>query len=291
MQNEVQYDLDRKSAKISALSSNNLDKQEYLTGEDLGLKPSTVEEAEFDYSPLSKIFNKGLSEDDKKEGLFKRLENIKDKSENQSKKQLDAIKKFNISSKPLKEISFFSTLNYNAKKLMIKIKQLDNWFDSAQLICTKTDGKTIYNFSNFTFPFKFASKIYNKYITLQDAENNQQELKILINKLNNSYNPKINIKRKEKKDTLKSANKLFIIREEIIKAFKNGIFLYIDNKVEKESEEESEEEESKEKKLDENEFLKNIEDESKAFNYELFEKHFNNVVPSALAKKLSETKK
>ena len=39
MQNEAQYDLDRKSAKISALSSNNLDKYEYLTGEDLGLKP------------------------------------------------------------------------------------------------------------------------------------------------------------------------------------------------------------------------------------------------------------
>ena len=39
MQNEAQYDLDRKAAKISALSSNNLDKYEYLTGEDLGLKP------------------------------------------------------------------------------------------------------------------------------------------------------------------------------------------------------------------------------------------------------------
>ena len=29
--------------------------------EDLGLKPSTVEQAKFEYSPLSKIFNKGLS--------------------------------------------------------------------------------------------------------------------------------------------------------------------------------------------------------------------------------------
>ena len=45
MENEAQYDLDRKGAKISTLSSNNLDKYEYLTGEDLGLKPSTVEEA------------------------------------------------------------------------------------------------------------------------------------------------------------------------------------------------------------------------------------------------------
>ena len=48
----------------------------YLTGEDLGLKPSTVEQAKFEYSRLDKIFNKGLSEDDKKEGLLKRLKNI-----------------------------------------------------------------------------------------------------------------------------------------------------------------------------------------------------------------------
>ena len=44
MQNEAQYNLHRKAAKISALSSNNLDKYKYLTGEDLGLKPSTIEQ-------------------------------------------------------------------------------------------------------------------------------------------------------------------------------------------------------------------------------------------------------
>ena len=76
MQNEAQYNLDRKAAKISALPSNNLDKYEYLTGEDLGLKPSTIEQGRFEYSPLGKIFNKGLGEDDKKERLFKRLKNI-----------------------------------------------------------------------------------------------------------------------------------------------------------------------------------------------------------------------
>ena len=81
MQNEAQYDLDKKAAKISAFSSNNLDKYEYLTGEDLVLKPSTLEQAKFEYSPLGKIFNKGLDKDDKKERLFKRLENIKNKNE------------------------------------------------------------------------------------------------------------------------------------------------------------------------------------------------------------------
>ena len=112
-QNEAQYDLDREAAKISALSSNNLDKYEYLTGEDLGLKPSTVEQAKFEYSPLGKIFNKGLSEEDRKEGLFKRIKNIEGKSEeqlnaieDQGKKQLEEIKNINASSKPLKTIVF-----------------------------------------------------------------------------------------------------------------------------------------------------------------------------------------
>ena len=61
MQNEAQYNLDRKAAKIYALSSNNLDKYEYLTGEDLDLKPSTVEQTKFEYSTLGKVFNKGLN--------------------------------------------------------------------------------------------------------------------------------------------------------------------------------------------------------------------------------------
>ena len=80
-QNESQQDLERETAKISALSSNNLDKYELLTGEDLDLKPSTIEQAKFEYSPLGKIFNKGLSGDDKKEGNLKGLKNIKDKNE------------------------------------------------------------------------------------------------------------------------------------------------------------------------------------------------------------------
>ena len=54
-QNEAQQDLDRKAAKVSALFSNNLDTFEYLSGEDLGLKPSTVEQSKFVYSPLGKV--------------------------------------------------------------------------------------------------------------------------------------------------------------------------------------------------------------------------------------------
>ena len=57
-QNEAQYDLDREAAKISASSSNNLDKYKYLTCEDLGLKPSNIEKTKFEYSPLGMSLNK-----------------------------------------------------------------------------------------------------------------------------------------------------------------------------------------------------------------------------------------
>ena len=59
MLNEAQCNLDRKAAKISALSSNKLDKYKYLTGEDLGLKPSIIEQTKFEYSPLGKVSIKG----------------------------------------------------------------------------------------------------------------------------------------------------------------------------------------------------------------------------------------
>ena len=79
--NQAQYDLDRSAAKISPYSSADLRKHEYLTGEDLGYKPSVGEQAKFDYSPLGNIFSKGLDKDDQKEGIFKRQGNIKDENQ------------------------------------------------------------------------------------------------------------------------------------------------------------------------------------------------------------------
>ena len=86
IQNEAQYNLDKKATKRSPFSSNNLDKYEYLSGEDLGLKPSTIQQGKFKYSLLGKIFNKGFDEDDKKDELFKRLKNIEHKIKGENKK-------------------------------------------------------------------------------------------------------------------------------------------------------------------------------------------------------------
>ena len=89
--NQAQNDLVILAAKISAYSSDVLRKYEYLTGENLGYKPSVFEQAKFDYSPLGKIFTKGLDKDDQEEGLLKRLKNIEDKNE----EQLDIFSKAN----------------------------------------------------------------------------------------------------------------------------------------------------------------------------------------------------
>ena len=138
------------------------------------------------------------------------------------------IKNINVSSKPLKTISFFSSISEKVKELMNKIKVIDDWLENALLICTKADEITKFDVSKFTFPLKFASKIYNCDLTLQKAQDNQQELQILKNNLNNNYNPTGKIKIKEKNDTLHSAKTLHTIKNEIINAFKKGVFPYID---------------------------------------------------------------
>ena len=54
---QAKYDLGREAAKVSALSSKDLlEKYEYLTGEDLGHKPSVFKKAKFDYPPLGMTF-------------------------------------------------------------------------------------------------------------------------------------------------------------------------------------------------------------------------------------------
>ena len=81
--NKRQYDLDTTNAEISAYSSGDLPKYEYLTKKDLKYKPDEFELAKFEYSPLGKVFTDGLDKSDKNEGLLKRSKNIEDRNNNQ----------------------------------------------------------------------------------------------------------------------------------------------------------------------------------------------------------------
>ena len=55
---ELQYDINRESAKISALSSRKIDKYEYLNDEEIlsSIQKQTIEQAKFAY--LGKAFEK-----------------------------------------------------------------------------------------------------------------------------------------------------------------------------------------------------------------------------------------
>ena len=103
------------------MSSSNLDKYELLTGEDLDLKPSTIEQAKFEYSPLGKVFNKGLSEEDKKEGTLKGLKNIKNKKEDLIN-TLSATNKAYKNKKNTKD----EVLTYNKKYNFVKLRNIDD---------------------------------------------------------------------------------------------------------------------------------------------------------------------
>ena len=176
MQNEAQYDLDIKAAKIYGLSSNNLDKYEYLSGEDLDLKPSTIEQDKFEYSPLCKIFNMRLDKEEKhkKEELFKRLKNIEDKN----KKLLEAKNK----TKNIKEITDFvdEHLSLEAKDLIEEIRAIKKDADYRKLKIR--GGNNIdYDFSGYKTLKELFRDLYYKKFTLDDAEANQ--IQIDINKI------------------------------------------------------------------------------------------------------------
>ena len=59
---KLQYDINRETAKISALSSGKIHKYEYLTGEDIlpSNQQQIIEQAKFTYSLLGKAFKKQI---------------------------------------------------------------------------------------------------------------------------------------------------------------------------------------------------------------------------------------
>ena len=92
-----QYDINRETAKISALSSGKIHKYEYITGEDIlpSNQQQIIEQARFTYSDLGKAFEKQIKTiEDQGEKQVDALESLKpkeqtkpieDKSNNKSK--------------------------------------------------------------------------------------------------------------------------------------------------------------------------------------------------------------
>ena len=165
------------------MSSNNLDKYDYLTGEDLGLKPSTVEQAKFEYSPLGKVFNKGLDKEEKKEGLLKRLKNIEDKNE-------ELLKTTKNKTENVKEItdSVKEPLSPEAKALIEEIKIIQKDVDYRKLKITGGNNVT-YDFSDYKTFKELFQDLYFKKMLIDDAEMKQNEFDAKLNALS-GYSPR-----------------------------------------------------------------------------------------------------
>ena len=82
---KLQYNIDREAAKISALSSSQIDKYEYLTGEEIppSNQQKKIEQAKFTYSPLGKTFEKQIKtiEDQGEKQQVKALIDLKPKEQ------------------------------------------------------------------------------------------------------------------------------------------------------------------------------------------------------------------
>ena len=79
--NVNQYKVDRLNAEISAFSSGDLNKYEFLKRIDLNYKANALDKARFEFSPLGKTFSAGLDETApgyQEEGVMKLLKDIRD---------------------------------------------------------------------------------------------------------------------------------------------------------------------------------------------------------------------
>ena len=134
-------------------------------------------QAEFEYSPLGKIFNKGLKEEDKKEGLLKRLKNIEDKNEKLLKPK--------NKTENVKEVADFvnEPLRLEAKELIKQIKIIQKDVDYGKLKI-RGSNNVHYDLSNYkTFKELFRDLYYRK-ITIDDAERKQDEFDVMLYHLN-----------------------------------------------------------------------------------------------------------
>ena len=79
--NVNQYKVDRLNAEISAFSSGDLNKYEFLKRKDLNYKPNALDKARFEFSPIGRAFNEGLDKtipNYQEEGVIKLLTEIRD---------------------------------------------------------------------------------------------------------------------------------------------------------------------------------------------------------------------
>ena len=157
-----------------------------------------------------------MSEDDKKEGILKKLKNIEDKNEK--------LLKIKNRQENIKEVTYFvkDSLNLEAKTLIEEIKIIQKDVDHRKLIIRGGNNAT-YDFSDFkTFDELFRDLYYEK-MTINEAEIRQ-------NKFNSKRDALDNCSLKDKKyneaknSLINNAKNVYEGTKKVIEGFKGKLF-------------------------------------------------------------------
>ena len=134
---KLQYDINREAAKISALSSGNIDKYECLTSEEILLSNQrrVIEQSQFWYSPLHKAFEKQIKTiEDQGEKQIKALEVhgkqlVKHKNEKESSMHLKQKEIFEeLANKRVEEIyDLVNKLTLIIQLIIIRVIMIQNF--------------------------------------------------------------------------------------------------------------------------------------------------------------------
>ena len=145
---------------------------------------------------------------------MKRLRNIEGKNEqqleaikDQQERQLEAISSYGATNKSRK-IEFDSEKNQEAKQLADEVKEISRKHKSKKLVCFHSNG-TPYNFNKFRDIKQLGNDIFNGQISIEQANDEQDEMKEELAKLEN-YNP-INVQKINSKEEVFNNAKNFLI--------------------------------------------------------------------------------
>ena len=204
------YDINREAAKISALSSGQLDKYEYLTGEEIlpSNQQQIIQQAKFTYSPLGKA-----------------LEKQRKTIEDQGEKQVVALESLKDSDKklpPIKDFIPMENLNPEVINEIKRIEEIEKKVGRNRMVYKGTNET--YDFRNYKTIRAFGNEIRNNVISLDTANIEQASLLSYINDFIRKTKPRNPEKRKLRSDVLDSVTSLVNGREMILKAFQSGIF-------------------------------------------------------------------
>ena len=204
---KLQYDINREAAKISALSSDKIDKYEYLTGEEIlpSNQQQIIQQAKFNYSPLGKA-----------------LEKQRKTIEDQGEKQVDALK---TSYKKLPSIKdFVPTEKFNLEIIneIKRIAEIEKNVDRDKMVYKSTSR--IYDFRAFKAIRTYGDDIRNNGTSLAAANLEQANLLAHFHDFVKKTKPQDPELKKLRSDVLDSVGALVKGRELMYNAFRSGIF-------------------------------------------------------------------